>query len=297
MALFTENTVNKLVLPENSCLMNYSVLNDYYSATPFRSFSIKYVIEGIEHYGINGTRYEVRNREYILANRHSEGYVEVGSRQAVSGICIDVAPDILSEVVASLLRPDTAVSDRDLDRFFHSPDFLENKYAAGSTQLGRCLIALEQALLADPRRDPRPDRECYLLLAEKIIEDHIPVMKQLRAVKAVKTETRKDLFRKLESARRYMDRFFRNSPSIGQVAREAGFSEYHFFRLFRAVYALSPHQYMLRKRLKLAQELISREGLRISDAALMCGFSDVHSFSKSYRNFFGKSPSQHVGLK
>lgn len=297
MALFTENTVNKLVLPENSCLMNYSVLNDYYSATPFRSFSIKYVIEGIEHYGINGTRYEVRNREYILANRHSEGYVEVGSRQTVSGICIDVAPDILSEVVASLLRPDTAVSDLDLDRFFHSPDFLENKYAADNTQLGRCLIALEQVLLADPRRDPRPDRECYLLLAEKIIEDHIPVMKQLRAVRAVKTETRKDLFRKLESARGYMDRFFRNSPCIGQVAREAGFSEYHFFRLFRAVYALSPHQYMLRKRLKLAQELIGREGLRISDAALMCGFSDVHSFSKSYRNFFGKSPSQHVGLK
>lgn len=291
MAFFTENTVDHLILPGNSCLLNYSVLNEYYSAAPFRSFSIKYVVDGTELYAINGTKYVVRNREYILANNHSEGYVEVGSRKAVAGICIDVAPDILSEAVASYMEPDTPVSDMDLDRFFNSGDFMENKYTATNTHLGACLLEVEHALKEDPSLDFQMNREFYLLLAEKIVQDHIPVFRKLRSVKAVKPETRKDLLRKVEKARDYIDLFYQKELGIAHIAREAGLSEYHFFRLFRSVYTLSPHQYILRKRLTFAKELIRQEAVSVSVAAVMSGFSDVHAFSKAYRKFFGHAPS------
>lgn len=291
MAFFTENTVNHLILPGNSCLLNYSVLNEYYSAAPFRSFSIKYVVEGTELYAINGAKYVVKNREYILANSHSEGYVEVGSRKAVAGICIDVAPDMLSEVVASYREPGTAVPDPGLDRFFNSRDFMENKYAAANTHLGACLLEIEKTLKEDPSSDFQMNREFYLVLAEKIVQDHIPVFRKLHAVKAVKTETRKDLLRKVEKAREYIDLFYQKDLGIARIALEAGLSEYHFFRLFRSVYALSPHQYIVRKRLAFAQALIRQEGVAISVAAVMSGFSDVQAFSKAFRKFFGYAPS------
>lgn len=44
--VFTENTVSKMSLPKNSNLINYSVLNEFYSPAPFRSFSIEYVVDG-----------------------------------------------------------------------------------------------------------------------------------------------------------------------------------------------------------------------------------------------------------
>lgn len=294
MAFFTENTVEHLDLPGNSCLLNYSVLNEYFSPAPFRSFSIKYVVDGTELYAINGTKYVVKNREYILANSHSEGYVEVGSRTAVAGICIDVAPDILSEVVAGLLAPDAPVSDLDLDRFFSSRDFLENKYAAANTHLGACLLELENMLRENPSHDIHMNREFYLVLAEKIVQDHIPVFRKLQSVKAVKTETKKDLLRKVEKAKEYIDLFYRKELSIERIAMEVGLSEYHFFRLFRSVYALSPHQYMLRRRLMFARDVIRQEGLAVSVAAAMSGFSDIHAFSKSFRKFFGHAPSMTV---
>lgn len=297
MAFFTENTVDHLILPGNSCLLNYSVLNEYYSAAPFRSFSIKYVVDGTELYSINGTKYVVKNREYILANSHSEGYVEVGSRKAVAGICIDVAPDILSEVVASYIGPDTPVSDTDLDRFFNSVDFMENKYEAANTHLGACLLEVEKALKEDPSGDFQMNREFYLLLAEKIVEDHIPVFRKLHSIRAVKPATRKDLLRKVEKARDYIDLFYQKELSIAHIAREAGLSEYHFFRLFRAVYALSPHQYILRRRLAFAKELITQEAVAVSVAAVMSGFADVHAFSKAFRKFFGHAPSLTVDFK
>lgn len=291
MAYFTENTVEQLVLPGNSCLLNYSVLNTYFSPKPFRSFSIKYVVEGMELYAINGNKYQVKNREYILANAHSEGFVEVDSKKAVSGICIDVAPDMLSEVVAGFMKPDSPVADISLDRFFNSPDFLENKYSATTTQLGSCLLELERRLEADPLYDLQMDREFYYILAEKIVQDHIPVIKKLQSVKAVKSATRKDLLRKVEKAKEYISLFYDRSLSIGQVAMEAGLSEYHFFRLFKSVYGLSPHQYILQKRLWSARNLIVREGVGISIAACMTGFPDIQSLSKAYKKYFGCAPS------
>lgn len=297
MAFFTENTVDQLILPANSCLLNYSVLNEYYSASPFRSFSIKYVVDGTELYAINGNRYVVKNREYILANAHSEGFVEVGSRKAVTGICIDVAPDILSEVVANVLEPDTPVCDIDLDRFFNSCDFLENKYSAAGTHLGSYLMEVERELEEHPGRDLQMNREFYLLLAEKIVQDHLPVVRKLRSVRAVKSETRKDLLRKLEKAREYIDLFYQKDLAIERIALEAGLSEYHFFRLFRSVYALSPHQYILRKRLVFARKLIKQEGVAISAAAIISGFSDIHAFSKAFRKCFGYAPSRESNIK
>ncbi len=297
MAFFTENTVDHLVLPGNSCLLNYSVLNEYYSPAPFRSFSIKYVVDGTELYSVNGTKYVVKNREYILANSHSEGYVEVGSRKAVAGICIDVAPDILSEVVASYTEPGTPVPDIDLDRFFNSGDFMENKYTATRTHLGACLLEVEHALKEDPSRDFQMNREFYLVLAEKIVRDHIPVFRKLQSVRAVKPATRKDLLRKVEKAREYIDLFYQKELSIARIALEAGLSEYHFFRLFRSVYALSPHQYIVRKRLAFAKELIRQEDVAISVAAVMSGFSDIHAFSKAFRKFFGHAPSAMADFK
>src|SRR5215207_10599448 len=98
--VFTENTVTKMALPQNSSLVNYSMLNEFYSPAPFRSFSVKYVVEGEELYSVNGKKYTVSDKQYLLANKLSEGYVVVDSKKKVKGICIDVAPNILSEVVA-----------------------------------------------------------------------------------------------------------------------------------------------------------------------------------------------------
>jgi AraC family transcriptional regulator len=289
--MLTENTAAKLLLPKNSNLINYSVLNEFYSPSPFRSFSIKYVVDGSELYSVNGKRYIIRNREYLLANKFSEGFVEVDSKKSVTGICIDVAPDILSEVAGSYLKPDTAISDIDLDRFFNSPDFLENKYNAGQTHLGNFMLELETVLQHNPSGELNLTREFYYTLSEKIVADHIPVFKQFQQVKALKTETKKDLLRKLYKAKEYMDLFFTEPLNIEQVARQAGFSEYHFFRLFKATFSISPHQYIIQQRLKFAKQLLEKERPSISVLAITAGFADIYSFSKAFKKQFGHSPS------
>ncbi|MDH4472315.1 MAG: AraC family transcriptional regulator [Fluviicola sp.] len=279
-------------LPRNGCLINYSMLRDLKS-TPivFRSFSIKYVLEGCENYTINGNRFQVQNQHYLLANTHSAGAVEIDSEKIVKALCIDIAPNILSEVVASYLEPDCSIADQSLDRFFTTSDFFESFYPSHQTLLGKTLTTLGSELSNSPFEKHEFTKEFYYHLSEQLIADHIPIFKQLQSVRSVKMETKKELLRRVLRGKEYINSCYMLPLSIEQVAQECHLSEYHFFRLFKAVIGISPHQYLIRKRIENAHTLLLDKSHSVSDIAFLCGFSDVFSFSKAFKKHTGTSPS------
>ena len=140
--VFQGNSLNTQVLPIKSNLINFSAFNELLSPINFRSFSIKYVSEGCEKYTVNGNPYFVKKGEYLLANHFSEGFVEIESHHLVKGICIDVSPRLISEVISSYLSPEIPVEDIPDDDFFNSPDFLENQYHSKNTKTGQLLQSL-----------------------------------------------------------------------------------------------------------------------------------------------------------
>ncbi len=289
--IFTDDSINTKVLPKRSSLVNFSLYKELYCPILFRSFSIKYVSEGCEKYTVNGNKYHVRTGDYLLANHHSEGYVEIESTKAVKGICIDVAPDLLSEVVASYRRPDTPFSDLDLDPFFNSSQFYENKYQSGQTHIGKFLHSLDVELSKNPFEKKEFSKEFYFSLAENILLDHIPIYKQLQSVPSLRSVTRKDLLRRITKGKEFIDAHYTKSISVLTVANESNISEYHFYRLFKTFYGISPKQYIVEKRLKYAISKLKKGNSTVTQIAIESGFSDIHSFSKSFKNHFGVSPS------
>ncbi len=282
-------------LPRNGSLINFSLLRDLKTEPViFRSFSIKYVLDGCERYSVNGNTFNVTNGQYLLANSFSQGSVQIDSERLVKGICIDVAPTILSEVVANFLRPDTLTPDLDLDQFFTSPDFFENCYPAEKTEVGLFLGKLGTELIKSPFEKHEFSQEFYFNLAEKIVIDHVPINRQLQSIQTVKTETKKELLRRLMKGKAFIDHSFVLSISMELVARESGLSEYHFFRLFKAVFLISPHQYLIKKRLDMACVLLKKGNECISEIALLCGYADVFSFSKVFKKHIGVAPSVFV---
>jgi AraC family transcriptional regulator len=89
---------------------------------------------------------------------------------------------------------------------------------------------------------------------------------------------------------RAIDRHPGAALSLGRLAREAGLSPYHFLRTFRSVIGLTPHQYVLRVRLREAVSRLVRETDNVLDVALDCGFGDVSNFNRAFRTEFGVSP-------
>jgi AraC family transcriptional regulator len=79
--------------------------------------------------------------------------------------------------------------------------------------------------------------------------------------------------------------------SLTTLAHEAGLSASHFLRVFDQVTGLTPHQYVMRARLRTAAVRLTLEPHRILDIALDCGFGDVSNFNRAFRREFGLSPS------
>lgn len=79
---------------------------------------------------------------------------------------------------------------------------------------------------------------------------------------------------------------------LDHAARYAGLSPFHFLRLFSKVTGVTPHQYLVRTRLRRAARLLAQEDMPITDVALDCGFADLSNFVRTFRRASGMSPGK-----
>jgi len=77
---------------------------------------------------------------------------------------------------------------------------------------------------------------------------------------------------------------------VRSLAREAGLSPYHFLRCFGQLTGVTPHQYLMRTRLRKAATRLATEPAKVLDIALDCGFGDVSNFNRAFRREFGTRP-------
>lgn len=267
-----------------------SSLSEFYKPVEAIGFAIKYVADGNERYFINGQMYDINSGNYLLLKGDMDAKVEIESRKNVKGICINIAKNVVEQAVASFRRPDTIVPDVELSAFFCTDAFLENQYRAASNELGKKINRISNAIKQQEFLEQDINQELFFDLAEKLVTDQITVYHQLQSVHAVKSHTRRDVYRRLTKGREFMDACFHKNITIEKVARETAMSEFHFFRMFKMTFGISPYQYILKKRLEAAHGLLM-SGETVSNTAFTCGFTDIFSFSKSYKKHYGIPPS------
>jgi len=77
---------------------------------------------------------------------------------------------------------------------------------------------------------------------------------------------------------------------LEDLARDARLSPYHFLRTFESLVGVTPHQYVLRTRLRRAAVGLATEAGKVLDIALDSGFGDVSNFNRTFHAEFGINP-------
>ncbi|MEM4248469.1 MAG: AraC family transcriptional regulator [Candidatus Nanoarchaeia archaeon] len=99
---------------------------------------------------------------------------------------------------------------------------------------------------------------------------------------------------RLDEAYRQIYNSEKANLSIAKIAKEAGFSVSHFRRLFKEVYRVNPASVHRKGLMRKAHDLIFYERLNVSETAERLGFKNIHNFSRSFKNYYGKSPSEMI---
>ena len=96
--------------------------------------------------------------------------------------------------------------------------------------------------------------------------------------------------RRAVEAALWLDEHAHEAVDLKAAAEQAGLSTFHFLRLFSNVVGATPHQYLVRARLRHAARLLAEQERSITDIALDVGFGDLSNFVRTFRRAAGVSP-------
>ena len=96
--------------------------------------------------------------------------------------------------------------------------------------------------------------------------------------------------RRMVEAALWLDTHAQDAIGLDDAALSAGLSPFHFLRLFSAVLGVTPHQYLVRARLRRAARLLADSSRPVTDIAYDVGFTDLSNFVRTFHRAAGVSP-------
>ena len=88
----------------------------------------------------------------------------------------------------------------------------------------------------------------------------------------------------------WIDAHSHRQIDLDAAAAQAELSPFHFLRLFSGVLGVTPHQYLLRSRLRHAARLLADDERPVTDVAYDVGFGDLSNFVRTFHRAAGVSP-------
>ena len=137
---------------------------------------------------------------------------------------------------------------------------------------------------ADERSDVGLD-EAALLFAARFTE-------LVRSCKHDAPQARAADRRRIVETALWIDENSQEAIDLQKAAGQAGLSPFHFLRLFTRILGVTPHQYLVRSRLRRAARMLTDGDRLISDIAYESGFGDLSNFVRSFHRAAGVSPRE-----
>jgi AraC-like DNA-binding protein len=247
-----------LDLPCCSALLHgYITTRDYIVSNYRTTLSIKTVRRGSAWYETPDGRYRVTPDVFLVLNEGQEYSMEVEAGSA-------------TETCFPFFQPG----------FVRSGEIPERLYP----MRGRIADALRS--FGDV-----PLEDSFYDLADGLVELRGDARKESASFPGLRASTREEMYRRLYRARDFLHSCFADRVSVADAASIAAMSPFHFQRMFKSAFGISPMQFVQRRRLDRAREMLIKTDEPVTSVCLSVGFESLGSFSALFKRTFGVAPS------
>lgn len=240
--------------------------------THWGPLSIKCVLNGEETYETGNCRYVVDADNFLLFNNGKMYSSRIDSPVVVNSFTLNIAPAFEKLAIQSIRGCEDYRFVERLYRHDHSITKIIqqiNRASDNHEELDQCFYDLMQNLL---------------YLDEKTHE-------AIEKVDKVNASTKKEIFQRLVRARDFIYSCYKETLTIDVIANIACMNPFSFLRQFKTLFGISPHQFLIKRRMEIAMQLMKTTDKQISDICIDVGFSDPSSFTKLFRKHYGFAPS------
>lgn len=241
--------------------------------------SIKLVLSGVEDYNVNGNRYKLGIDQFLIVDKHSKVNLNINDKKGVKGVCIFAD----QKLIEGAFKNYTSSCESLLDSPFKldNTSLFEKLFFFNENRTGAFLKSNVSFILNKHVQNQEIDFDSfYYNLVNCLVQDQLEIRGELKKLSTAKKSTKEELFRRVSKARMYIEDNFTEKIYLDELAQDVCLSKYHFLRSFKAIYQLSPYQYLIQIRLNKAQELLRKE-YSISEINNIIGFSDERNLRKA----------------
>jgi AraC family transcriptional regulator len=252
--------------------------------------SLKCVFEGKEIHEVGGISYSVDSQSVLLLNHgrpyasRSQGYEEVET------FSLFFEERFAAKTLRSLVETQEELLDEPFNDGAHSVEFFETLYPRSPelTLLLRKMRAQTNVWQAEPLW---LEERLHEVLAQLLREntEHLRASEGLLAGRAT---TRAEQYRRLLKARDFINGNVACDIDLASIGEACCLSSFHLQRLFKQAFGETPHQYLTRRRLERARDLLATTDLPIWEICQRVGYQSQSSFSRLISAHYGAPPLQ-----
>lgn len=218
----------------------------------------------------------------IVQGRVAAGAVQITAPKVKTSAVFESASDVLHLFVP---QPVLTECHRDLFGREHNGDIvLSDPRLTTDTTMERLGQALAMAHTQDPSLGRLFIDSVSMAIVSRLVSNHFNrVAAQTRHVTGLPAW-------RLRRVVDYIDAHLSEAIGLADIAESAGLTRMHFAAQFRLATGLRPHEYLLRRRIEHAQDLLRDDKGSVLDVALRCGFRSQAHFTTVFRRFVGDTP-------
>lgn len=251
-------------------------------------FSIKTVVKGIATWETSRRRYDVTPGRYLILNHGTTYALSIARDQPVETFCLFFQDGFVEQACRSVTTADDRLLDTP-DGEASAFDLLETLHDAADGNLYAIVSALHAAVRADGVASLALSGAMHQA-ATAIVGRSSAIAELSRRLPATRASTRREIVRRLQRARDFIDAQIEHPLRLPDLAREACLSAFHFHRSFRAFYGETPHAYATRRRLDRAAARLKSTEIPVIDIGIDAGFENAAHFSRAFKRRFGCPP-------
>ncbi|HEX5170606.1 MAG TPA: AraC family transcriptional regulator [Cyclobacteriaceae bacterium] len=241
-------------------------------------------LEGSSRCNVNRRTVVIPEGFFFVTNRLQHYTLEIESGKPVETFNIHLGEYFCEGVLSAMLSS--------ADTLLNENHHLESGQLTFSNQLYERNAKLDSLIrtLGNSGHDKLLFEETLVSILFCLIEYHRSSIRIIQHLPAVKQSTRVDLYKRLSVVVDYLNSIEDYDIDLGALASLANLSKYHFLRLFKLAYGLSPYQYVQKLRLEKAARLLKSRALSVKEVASLLGFENSNSFSRLFHQRTGYYP-------
>jgi AraC-like DNA-binding protein len=255
---------------------------------PCPLLSIKCMFNGRALYQADRAWYAVDETGYLILNDQQPYAIHLASPTLIESFIVFFPRGWSEQAQASLTLPPEKLLDEPLGSARGPAHFFE-RFTPHDQLVSPVLRTLRRA----HKNGPLPDlwvEQTLRELLDRMWQTQNKARRESNVLPARRASTREELWRRLHRGRDFIHARLADALTLSDMASAACLSPFHFLRGFKAVFRLTPHEYLSACRVERAKFLLERTELPITEICFSVGFESLGSFSSWFSRLTGSSP-------